>query len=114
MESAEEGREFKVVDSLVKKAVQNTFGRYFSVREFDAVLTRFEEGLTIETGSDVPSGDYTKKLPQMANLADLVKRIESSNDPATIASAIEFVLEGLHLSRRLNRDQTAGHIIYSA
>ena len=101
MESAEEGREFKVVDSLVKKAVQNTFGRYFSVREFDAVLTRFEEGLTIETGSDVPSGDYTKKLPQMANLADLVKRIESSNDPATIASAIEFVLEGLHLSRRL-------------
>ena len=114
MESAEEGREFKVVDSLLKKAVQNTFGRYFSVREFDAVLTRFEEGLTVETGSDVPSEDYSKKLPQMANLADLVRRIESSNDPAAIASAIEFVLEGLHLSRRLNRDQTAGHIIYSA
>ena len=114
MESAEEGREFKVVDSLVRKAVQNTFGRYFSPREFDAVLMRFEEGLTIETGSDVPSEDYTRKLPQMGNLRDLVSRIESSNDPAAIASAIEFVLEGLHLSRRLNRDQTAGHIIYSA
>ncbi len=114
MESAEEGREFKVVDSLVKKAVQNTFGRYFSVREFDAVLMRFDEGLTVETGSDVPSEDYANKLPQMANLKDLVGRIESSNDPAAIASAIEFVLEGLHLSRRLNRDQTAGHIIYSA
>ena len=114
MESAEEGREFKVVDSLVKKAVQNTFGRYFSVREFDAVLMRFEEGLTIETGSDVPSEKYSRNLPQMANMGDLVGRIESSNDPAAIASAIEFVLEGLHLNRRLNRDQTAGHIIYSA
>ena len=114
MESAEEGREFKVVDSLVKKAVQNTFGRYFSLREFDAVLMRFDEGLAVETGADVPSEDYTKKLPQMANLGDLVSRIESSRDPAAIASAIEFVLEGLHLSRRLNRDQTAGHIIYSA
>ena len=114
MESAEEGREFKVVDSLVKKAVQNTFGRYFSLREFDAVLMRFDEGLAVETGADVPSEDYAKKLPQMANLGDLVSRIESSRDPAAIASAIEFVLEGLHLSRRLNRDQTAGHIIYSA
>ena len=70
--------------------------------------------MTVETGSDVPSEAYAKKLPQMANMSDLVGRIESSNDPAAIASAIEFVLEGLHLSRRLNRDQTAGHIVYSA
>ncbi len=114
MESVEEGREFKVVDGLVKKAVQNTFGRYFSAREFDAVLTRFDEGLTVETGSDVPSNSYADKLPQLGNLSELVSRIESSDDPAAIASAIEFVLEGLHLNRRLNRDQTAGHIIYSA
>ncbi len=113
MESVEEGREFKVVDGLVKKAVQNTFGRYFSPREFSAVLTRFEEGLAIETGSDVASGDYADKLPQMANMSEMVARIESSNDPAAIASAIEFILEGLYLNRRLNRDQTGGHIIYS-
>ncbi|HBD83983.1 MAG TPA: magnesium chelatase, partial [Dehalococcoidia bacterium] len=45
MESVEEGREGKVIDELIKKAVINTFGRYFSAREFDAVLTRFEEGV---------------------------------------------------------------------
>ena len=81
MESVEEGREFKVVDSLIKKAVQNTFGRYFSPREFDAVLMRFEEGLTVETGSDVPSAGYLDKLPQMANMREMVGRIESSSDP---------------------------------
>ena len=113
MESVEEGREFKVVDGLVKKAVQNTFGRYFSPREFDAVLTRFEEGLSVETGSDVSSDAYTGKLPQMANMKEMVARIEDSDDPSAIASAIEFILEGLHLNRRLNREQTAGHIIFS-
>ena len=114
MESVEEGREFKVVDSLVKKAVQNMFSRYFTPRDFDAVLTRFDEGLTVETGTDIPSLSYADKLPQMANMREMIARIESSNDPAAIASAIEFVLEGLYLNRRLNRDQTAGHIVFSA
>ena len=113
MESVEEGREFKVVDGLVKKAVQNTFGRYFSPREFSAALTRFEEGLAVETGSDVPSADYVEKLPQMANMREMVSRIESSDNPAAVASAVEFILEGLYLNRRLNRDQTGGHIVYS-
>ncbi len=113
MESVEEGREFKVVDGLVKKAVQNTFGRYYSPREFSAVLTRFEEGLEIQTGAGVPSDDYADKLPQMANMREMLNRIEESDDPAAIASAIEFILEGLYLNRRLNRDQTGGHIIYS-
>ena len=113
MESVEEGREFKVVDGLVKKAVQNTFGRYFSAREFGAVLTRFEEGLAMETGSDVPSANYAEKVPQMANMNEMVSRIETSEDPAAIASAVEFILEGLYLNRRLNRDQTGGQIIYT-
>ncbi len=113
MESVEEGREFKVVDGLVKKAVQNTFGRYFSPREFDAVLMRFEEGLTVEAGTDVPSDVYADMLPRMANMREMLSRIESSDDPSAIASAVEFVLEGLYLNRRLNRDQTAGRVVFS-
>ena len=63
MESVEEGREFKVVDGLVRKAVQNLFSRYFTAREFEAVLTRFDEGLTIEAGTDIPSQTYVNSLP---------------------------------------------------
>jgi magnesium chelatase subunit I len=32
--------------------------------------------------------------------------------PAVVASAIEFVLEGLHLSRRLNKDATGARATY--
>jgi len=112
MESVEEGREGKVIDDLIKKAVLNTFGRYFSAREFEDVLTRFEEGVMIETGTEVPSEAYAQKLPEMGNLKEMVQRIEKSDDPASIASAIELILEGLHLNRRLNRDQSGGLIVY--
>ena len=113
MESVEEGREFKVVDDLVRKAALNVFGRYYGAREFGAVLTRFEEGLTVEAGTDIPSSAYVESLPRMANMRELIERVEPSADPAAIASAVEFVLAGLHLNRRLNRDQTGGITVFS-
>ncbi|MDA0770498.1 MAG: magnesium chelatase [SAR202 cluster bacterium Casp-Chloro-G4] len=114
MESVEEGREFKVVEELTKKAVLNTFGRHFKPRDFEDLVAKFEEGFTLETGSDIPSSDYVKNLPQIGEASKLIKRIEPSEDPAAIASAMEFILEGLHLNRRINRDQSGGHMIYTA
>ena len=107
LETVEDGREFKVVEDLIKKAVLNTFRRYFDPGEFDDVVLRFEEGLVVETGGNVPSSEYVDKLPVMDTMSDMIRRIEPRDEPAAVASAIEFVLEGLHLNRRLNRDQVA-------
>ena len=112
MESVEEGREYKVVEDLIKKAVLNTFRRYFDAREFDDLVLKFEEGLQIETGSDIPSSGYVDKLPTMDNTSKMIRRIESSVQPAAIASAVEFILEGLHLNRRLNREQVTNGYLY--
>jgi magnesium chelatase subunit I len=35
-----------------------------------------------------------------------------SRSPAHVASAIEFVLEGLHLNKRLNKDKISGRVQY--
>lgn len=113
MESVEEGREFKVIEDLVKKAVLNTFGRYYRPRQFGDLTQLFEEGLTVETGSDIPSADYVENYAKMGEMLSLIKRIEQSEEPSAIASAIEFVLEGLHLNRRLNCDRMGGQFIYS-
>ena len=112
LESVEEGREAKVVHDLVKKAIANVFGRYYSATEFDELISRFEEGLVVETGSDIPSSAYFERLSEMANLPEMIRRIETSEQPASVASAVEFLLEGLHLNRRLNRDQVAGKYVY--
>ena len=90
----------------------NIFIRYFIPREFDDVIGKFDEGLVVEIGSDTPSSGYPKQIAEMGNLADIIRRIEPSDKPAAIASAVEFVLEGLHLNRRLNKDDVDGHFRY--
>ena len=112
LDSVEEGREVKVVEGLIKKAVLEVFGRYFSPTEFDELIFKFDEGLEVETGSDIPSSAYRKKMPIMDNLAEVIRRVEPSDEPSSLASAIEFVLEGLHLNRKLNRERVAGKYIY--
>jgi magnesium chelatase subunit I len=38
---------------------------------------------------------------------------DGAEEPAVVASAVEFILEGLHLARRINKDRIAGGSIYS-
>lgn len=114
LESFEEGRELRVIDDLTKKAVLNVFGRHFNIRELEPIVHSFGEGLTVETGSEMPSQDYVNILKQLNGIAEAVKNIESSNKPEAVASAIEFVLEGLHLNRRLNRSKAEGRFRYKA
>ena len=113
MESVEEGREYRVIDDLVKKAVLNVFGHYYQARQFADLTERFEDGLTIEAGNDKPSSDYLTGYADMGDAAELIKEIEQSDEAPAIASAVEFILEGLHLNRRLNCDRVGGQYIYS-
>ena len=92
--------------------VGNVFGRYYSAGEFDQLTASFEGGLVIETGSDTPSADYVAKLPSMETMSEMIGRIEPSGEPAGVASAVEFVLEGLHLNRKLNKDLVEGQYVY--
>jgi magnesium chelatase subunit I len=105
LETFEEGRESKIMEDLAKKAVLNIFGRYFSVRQLDTLVQSFEEGLTVETGSEMPSKDYVTLLSEIDGLSGAIARLGVDQRPELIASATEFVLEGLHLSKRLNRSQ---------
>lgn len=112
LESVEEGREAKVVGELIKKAVLNVFAGHFDVSEFSALEASFEQGLAVEVGSDVPSKAYVDQLASLDGVSELVQRLEPGDDPAALASAVELVLEGLHLNRRLNRDLVDGKYVY--
>ena len=112
LETFEEGRESKVMEDLSKKAVLNVFGRYFNVKELEGLVQQFEEGLEVETGSELPSRQYLDMQGQVDGLAEGVKHLGAGKRPELVASASEFILEGLHLNRRLNRDQVAGGFRY--
>jgi len=114
LESVEEGREEQVVEKLIRGAVLNVFNRYFNPMEFPDLLARFEAGLTIETSCVMHSSEYARRIQEVEGIAEGIRRLGVGEDPASIASALEFILEGLHLHRRLNKDMLEGKMLYRA
>ena len=108
LESVEEGREEKVIEKLLQGAVLNVFNRYFSVYEFHDIISRFQMGLSIEVSDSLSSQAYVSKGKELSGLAEMFKKLDIQQGPAAQASALEFVLEGLHLNRKLNKEKLAG------
>lgn len=105
LETVGDTREDRIVERLVQGAVLNVFNRYFTVQEFDDLVHAFEGGFNVEVGDTMPSMEYMLQASSAVGLKAAVARLGAPNNPASIASAVEFVLEGLHLNRKLNKDR---------
>jgi magnesium chelatase subunit I len=102
---SDDAAEDRVVDRLLSRAVHNVFARRLDLDDLETLVEAFEAGLVIQTGDRVPLADYLRRLEEAPGLAEAVRRLGANGSPAATASAIEFVLEGLHLNRRLNKDR---------
>jgi len=112
LETFEEGREGRVMEDLVKRAVAVTFSQYFGDMNLDDIVESFDIGNTAQTGSDEPGQNYQQMLANINGLPAAVLTITDDNRPEVQASAIEFILEGLHLNRRLNCERTPVGNVY--
>ena len=101
----DEAPEERVVDRLLSRAVLNVFARRVDLDELEDLLDAFESGLIIETGDLVPAADYVRWVSETPGLTDAVRRLGASGSPQMVAAGVEFLLEGLHLNRRLNKDR---------
>ncbi len=110
----DETREDRVVEKLVARAVVNVFNRHFAISELVPLLERFEEdGVAAEVGDLVGSHAHGELAGSLPELSEAIARLDAGESPAGIASAVEFVLEGLHLNRRLNKERRAGGVRYA-
>jgi magnesium chelatase subunit I len=119
MESVgDEAPEERVVERLITKALYATFTRRVTIDDLDAVVEAFEEGFTVETGERTPSREYVAWAREVPGLREAVRDLgtfdvtDGAEEPAVVASAVEFLLEGLHLARRLNKERVPGGTIY--
>jgi magnesium chelatase subunit I len=89
-----------------------------AIDDLDDVVMAFEDGLVVETGDRVPSREYVRWMREVPGLHEAVRALgtfdvtDGAEEPAVVASAVEFILEGLHLSRRVNKDRAADGTIY--
>ncbi len=97
--------EERVVDRLVQRAVLNVFNRTFALAEFDSLLAAFARGATMHVSPVLPSGEYVKQALQIPGMKGAVAKLGAQGNQAAVAAAVEFVLEGLHLNRKLNKER---------
>jgi magnesium chelatase subunit I len=113
IETLEDGRDGQVAEHLVKSAVLTVFRRRVSVGQLREVVAAFDEGAIVHTGDDVASGDLARLLEDVPALREpTVALAGGDEDPAVLASAVEMILEGLHLSKRLNKDAVGNRATY--
>ena len=113
IEALEDGREGVVFENLLRQAVLATFRDLVDPLLTTPVVEAFEEGRVAHTGEGLPSSELAALAAEVPGLADAVAPLvgPTASEPA-VASAVEFVLEGLHLSRRLNKDEASSGSTY--
>ncbi|MBI5284376.1 MAG: sigma 54-interacting transcriptional regulator [Chloroflexi bacterium] len=111
-ETVEDGKEEQIIEKLIQGAVVAVFNRYFNVVDLEDVVTRFKAGLATDVSDQMASEAYVKMLKSVDGLSRAVAKLDTGENPALVASAIEFVFEGLHLNKRLNKDRVGGKAQY--
>ena len=111
-ETVDDGREEQVLDRIIKTAVLETFRARTRPEKLTDIVNAFEEGIVVHTGEDIASSEYGRLLDEMPALRETLSDLDVPESPAGVASAVEFVLEGLHLSKRLNKDALGGRAAY--
>lgn len=105
-EGFEEGREEEILRRIMAQTVLEVFRERLAGYDWLPVLTFFEEGGSVETGDLVPAEQILAQLDGL-DTTDLLARLGLRGEsPGDAASALEFALEGLHLTRRLNKTGT--------
>ena len=115
-EMGEEGRERDVLTHLLRLAIAETYRSRLAGLDLTGFTNLFAEGAVVETGDLVPGSDLLAQVGPVSGLSKVLDRLGHGDDatPGQVAAAIEFVLEGLHLTRRIDKDTVAGRTVYGA
>ncbi|HEY5678463.1 MAG TPA: sigma 54-interacting transcriptional regulator [Pseudomonadales bacterium] len=111
-EAMEEGQEDKITQRIMQAAIKSVFDRYYDVNDLESIALAFNDGLTVDTGEATPAADYNAIGERIPGLMDVFPDREGVS-PGVRAAIIEFILEGLHLHKLLNKFDNRGAATYS-
>lgn len=113
-ESGEEGRELEILTHLLRTAVADTVRHLVRGIDFGPLVRTVEEGAEIATGEQVTAHDFLEGLPALgeATVYDEVYERFDARSEGERAAALELVLEGLYLARKIGKDSSGGATVY--
>src|SRR5690606_36699198 len=113
-ETGEEGREAAILSHLLRTAVAATVRARFAGLDMAVLVDAVEGGATVATGGQMRASDFLDGLPVLgeSELYDDVAARLGATSEGEIAGAIELVLEGLFLARRIGKDTSGYETVY--
>jgi magnesium chelatase subunit I len=111
LETVEDGREEQIIEKLIQGAIVAVFNRHFNVGELEDVVAKFKSGISVEVSDSQQAAEYQRISKLVEGFGRAQEKLTATT-PAQQAAAVEFVLEGLHLNKRLNKDRVAGRAQY--
>jgi magnesium chelatase subunit I len=112
IEALDEGKEEQVLERIQRAAISAVFSRHFAAGQFEKLIGRFEDGDMVEAGEGLSAASYLRAVGDSPELSTAVKRLQLPDRSEVKASIVEFLLEGLHLNKRLNKDELDGKALY--
>ena len=110
-EAMEEGQENRITSGLIAAAVKAVFDRRMDVDDLENIVLSFSEGVHVETSEDAEAHHYESTAAKLNGFQEVLVNLAECS--AARPSAIEFVLEGLHLHRLLNKASAGGRASFS-
>jgi magnesium chelatase subunit I len=113
LETLDEGDDGAVLEKMLRAASNNVFRRHFTASEFTDLLQRFERGgFTVEVGDGLAASAYDTALSELPGVDAAVSKLGEPSSTASRAAVLEFILEGLHRGKRLNKTEMGGTAVY--
>jgi magnesium chelatase subunit I len=99
-----------IARELIRAAIGRTFSRYFADVNFQPVVQWFELGGELKLPAGASSSEIVTQFKKIQGLFENLGGIGVSpkDDAAVVASAAEFILEGLWAHKRISRSEERG------
>ncbi|MGH7831518.1 MAG: magnesium chelatase [Candidatus Binatia bacterium] len=108
----EDKREDELVQKLLNRAIVKVFDQYFNLHSLQKIIEYFNSGWGVEVSDVMPAEDYLEGIKEIPGLKEATRTLGTLESPALMASATEFIMEGLHLHQKLNKEVKGGRITY--
>ncbi len=108
----EDKREEEIIERLLNRAIVKVFDRYLKLDELKPVIVYFNNGWGMQVSDGMSATEYLEDVRSVPGLKESIKILGVEDSPAQVASAAEFILEGLHLHQKLNKEREGGRYTY--
>jgi magnesium chelatase subunit I len=101
-----------VARELIRMAVGKVYNSYFDGVNVSNIVKWFDLGGSVKLDADISASDMIAQLTPIQGLMEKTAALGAGADAAEAvrAAAAEFILEGLHAHRRINRSEERGFI----